>query len=310
MKKKLLFIVNPRAGLGRIHQSLFGIVDIFIRNGYEVILHTTQASMDACNTVQEYAANVDMVVCSGGDGTLDEVAKGVFHAGVNIPVGYIPAGRTNDFANSLFLPKDPLVIAQNIMKGNIYRCDIGQLNDKVFIYVAAFGLFTNVSYETPQDMKNILGHMAYVLEGAKRLFDFKSYHMRAEANGISIERDFIYGMVTNSRSIGGFKNLTKNVDMDDGLFEVTLIEMPTNPVELQQIVTALLLAEDNIEMIHSFKTRHLLLESDTPIPWTLDGEFGGEHTRVEIINHQNALPLLLTSEKHRQEENIPPVQSS
>ena len=302
MRKKLLFIVNPKAGQGKIHQYLLGIVDVFIKAGFEVILHTTQAQMDACNKAAEYAHEVDAVVCSGGDGTLDEVATGLYHAGGNVPVGYIPAGSTNDFANSLFMPKDPLAIATSMMKGNIYRCDIGLLNDKVFVYVAAFGLLTDVSYETPQDMKNILGHMAYVLEGAKRIFDFKSYHMRAEANGNSIERDFVYGMVSNSRSVGGFKNLTRDVDMDDGLFEVTLIEMPTNPLELQQIVSALLLAEDNISMIHSFKTGHLVLESEDPIPWTLDGEYGGDHTRVEITNIHHGLPLLLTSEKHTSEE--------
>ena len=298
MKKKLLYIVNPKAGMGRIYQSLLGIVDIFIKHGYEVILHTTQGQGDACTVAEEYYDRVDLFVCSGGDGTFDEVATGIYHAGGEVPVGYIPAGSTNDFANSLFLPKDPLAIAKNIMKGNIYHCDIGTLNEKVFVYVAAFGILTDVSYETPQDMKNLFGHMAYVLQGVSRLFDFKSYHMRAEANGICIERDFIYGMISNSRSVGGFKNLTKDVDMDDGLFEVTLIEMPTNPLELQQIVTALMLSEDNIEMIHTFKTGRLLLESEEPIPWTLDGEFGGAHTRVEIVNRHARLPLLLTSEKH------------
>ena len=162
--------------------------------------------------------------------------------------------------------------------------------------MAAFGLFTDVSYETDQDLKNVLGHVAYVLEGVKRLFDIKSYHMKVTSDEIEIEDDFIVGMVTNSRSVGGFKNLTgKNVDMNDGLFEVTLIVNPKNPLELQEIITALVMAEDNTDLVHSFKTKKLLIEAEEEVPWTLDGEFGGDHRSVEIENRHKALNLYLKS---------------
>ena len=153
----------------------------------------------------------------------------------------------------------------------------------IHIYVAAFGLFTDVSYETDQDLKNVLGHVAYLLEGVKRLFDIKSYHMKVTSEEIQVEDDFIVGMITNSRSVGGFKNLTgKNVDMNDGLFEVTLIRHPKNPLQLQEIMTALVMAEDNTDMIYSFKSKKLMIETEEEVPWTLDGEFGGDHTYVEL----------------------------
>ena len=194
------------------------------------------------------------------------------------------------------MPKNMVKPAEMIIEEELYHCDIGRFNQQTFAYVAAFGLFTDVSYETDQDLKNVLGHVAYVLEGVKRLFDIKSYHMKVTSDEIEIEDDFIVGMVTNSRSVGGFKNLTgKNVDMNDGLFEVTLIVNPKNPLELQEIITALVMAEDNTDLVHSFKTKKLLIEAEEEVPWTLDGEFGGDHRSVEIENRHKALNLYLKS---------------
>ena len=186
-----------------------------------------------------------------------------------------------------------------IMTEQLYHCDIGRFNNQSFTYIAAFGLFTDVAYQTDQDLKNILGHVAYLLEGVKRLFDIKSYHMRIESEELTVEDDFIFGMITNSRSVGGFKTLTgKNVDMNDGLFEVTLIVNPKNPIELQEIITALVMAEDNTDLVYSFKTRKLRIEAEEEVPWTLDGEFGGDHSIVEIENRHKALNLYLKSTKN------------
>ena len=252
---------------------------------------------DAYEQVKKYADKVDLIVCSGGDGTLDEVVTGITEVGSKVPVGYIPAGSTNDFANSLFMPKNMLDAASMIMKEEIYRCDVGRFNSQTFAYVAAFGLFTDVSYETSQDLKNILGHLAYVLEGAKRLLDIKAYHMKVTTENGVIEDNFIYGMVTNSRSVGGFKNLTKDVDMNDGLFEVTLIVQPKNPLEMQEIIRNLLNMEDNSDLIYSFKARKLTVEAEEEVAWTLDGEYGGSPRLVEIENLQQALNLCLKSDK-------------
>ena len=294
----MLFVFNPKAGKGKIKTHLLDIVDIFSSHNYEIIIRSTQAPRDAYEKAKEYADSVDLIVCSGGDGTLDEVVTGIMEVDSSVPIGYIPAGSTNDFANSLFMPKNMTKVAEMIMEEELYHCDIGRFNQKTFAYVAAFGLFTDVSYETDQDLKNVLGHVAYVLEGVKRLFDIKSYHMKVTSDEVQAEDDFIVGMITNSRSVGGFKNLTgKNVDMNDGLFEVTLIAHPKNPLQLQEIITALVMAEDNTDLIYSFKTKKLTIESDEEVPWTLDGEFGGDHSYVDIENRHKALNLYLKSTK-------------
>ena len=301
MKGRMLFIFNPRSGKGQIRNKLMDIIDVFVKGGYEVIVHPTQGAKDAEKMAKIMAEEVDLIVCSGGDGTLDEVVTGITEKNSNVPIGYIPAGSTNDFANSLFMPKSMVKAAQMIMEEKLYHCDIGRFNSKTFAYVAAFGLFTDVSYETDQDLKNVLGHVAYLLEGVKRLFDIKSYHMKVTSEEIQVEDDFIVGMITNSRSVGGFKNLTgKNVDMNDGLFEVTLIRHPKNPLQLQEIMTALVMAEDNTDMIYSFKSKKLTIETEEEVPWTLDGEFGGDHTYVEIENRHKALNLYLKSTKTKE----------
>jgi YegS/Rv2252/BmrU family lipid kinase len=297
--KKMFFVFNPKAGKGKIKSHLLDIIDIFNKGNYEVIAYATQQPRDAYFKVKEYADQVDLIVCSGGDGTLDEVVTGIMEKESSVPIGYIPAGSTNDFANSLFMPKSMTDVAAMIMKEELYHCDIGKFNDRTFAYIAAFGLFTDVSYETDQDLKNILGHVAYILEGMKRIFDVKSYHMKVRAGDLEIENDFIYGMITNSRSVGGFTKLTgKNVDMNDGLFEVTLITRPKNPIELQEILTALLTAEDNTDLVYSFKAKEVIVESEEEVPWTLDGEYGGDHHIVRIQNRHEALNLYLKSSKN------------
>lgn len=294
MSKKLLFIFNPRSGKGQIRSKLLDIIDVFVKGGYEVIVHPTQGPMDGCKMAQEMAKDVDLIVCSGGDGTLDEVVTGLMNADANVPIGYIPAGSTNDFANSLEIPRDMVEAAKNILEGQLYSFDVGDFNNDTFVYVAAFGLFTDVSYQTSQNLKNILGHLAYVMEGAKRIFDVKSYQVSVEANGMTYEGEYIYGMITNSHSVGGFKNLIgPDVEMNDGLFEVTLIKKPKNPLELNEIIAALLNAYDNTSLIDAFKTDCLEIHSPESISWTLDGEFGGDHTDVKIKNKKQALDILI-----------------
>ena len=295
----MLFLLNPRAGKGQIRTKLLELVDIFVKADYEVILHPTQEAGDGEEQVKKYMGKVDLIVCSGGDGTLDEVVTGIMECGGDIPIGYIPAGSTNDFASSLFIPKNMKKAAQAIVDGSLYRCDVGKMNQNIFAYIAAFGLFTDVAYETDQDVKNILGHVAYMLEGMKRLFDVKSYYLKVgKEDGEVLEGDYIFGMVTNSRSVGGFKNLTgKNVDMDDGYFEVTLIRKPRNPLEIQEIMTAILMAEDTSALIDTFKASRLTLESQEAIPWTLDGEYGGDHAVVQIENLHKAMQIYIDGSK-------------
>ena len=285
MKKKLLFIFNPHSGKGLIKNKLLEIVDIMVKADYEVTIYPTQSKGDAQNHVREEAKNYDLIVCSGGDGTLDEVVTGMIRSDFRTPIGYIPAGSTNDFGGSLGLPKNMVRAAESIVNGNNFACDVGAFNEDIFVYIAAFGLFTDVSYETGQDMKNVLGHMAYLLEGMKRLPAIRSYPMRINYEDTTIVDDFIFGMVTNSVSVGGFKRITgKNVKLDDGVFEVTLIKRPRNPMELNNIMVSLLNRDIDTNAMYCFRTSRLEITSAEPLPWTLDGEYGGTHTKVVIEN--------------------------
>lgn len=294
-KEKILFIVNPKSGKGLIKNQLLDIIDIFIKDRMKVSVHITQGKMDACRITWKQAPKYDMIVCSGGDGTLDEVITGMMGLPEEErrPVGYIPAGSTNDFAGSLGLPKNMAEAARCITNRQPIACDIGEFNENYFVYIAAFGAFTDVSYQTSQEMKNVLGHLAYVLEGTKRLFNLKSYHMKICIGTEKIEDDFIYGMVTNSQSVGGFKNITgKNVLLDDGVFEVTLIRTPKNPIEMQEIMGAILRQEMDHKLIYTRKAAIVHFEAEEEIPWTLDGEFGGDHREVVVRNHMRAISIM------------------
>ena len=285
MSKKLLFVFNPYSGKGLIKNSLVEILDIMVKAGFEVTVYTTQCQGDAIQKVAKEAKNFDRVVCSGGDGTLDEVVTGMIQSGANVPIGYIPAGSTNDFANSLEIPKDMVMSAEVAIHGTPFACDMGYFNGDTFVYVAAFGLFTAISYTTPQELKNVLGHAAYIIEGAKSLHDIQSYHLDVRYNGIHIQDEFIYGMITNSVSVGGFKGMTgPDVKLDDGVFEVTLIRKPKNPFELNEIIRSLTNRIDDTDMIYSFKTDELQIASKEVLSWTLDGEFGGEGQEWIIKN--------------------------
>ncbi len=292
MKKKMLFIYNPKAGKAQIRNHLADILDVFAGANYEINIYPTQKSGEAVGLVERRHPGYDLIVCSGGDGTLDEVVTGMMRSGFQTPIGYIPAGSTNDFGGSLHLPKDMVQAARQIVSGRNFSCDVGKFNQDNFIYIAAFGLFTDVSYETAQDMKNLLGHMAYLLEGMKRLSGIRSYHFKVTHDGGVIEDEFVFGMITNSESVGGFRRVTgRNVQLDDGVFEVTLVKLPRNPAELNQIMNSLLNQVIDNEMIYCFKTKKLNLESREEIAWTLDGEYGGSHTKVEIENLNKALAI-------------------
>lgn len=285
MDKKLLFVYNPKSGRALIKNKLADILDIFTGAGYEVTAVPTRGHDDARAVVARRPDVYDLVACSGGDGTLDEIVTGMIQSGFCTPIGYIPAGSTNDFGKSLSISKNMLRAAKTVVQGVNFPCDYGRFNEDVFVYIAAFGLFTDVSYETGQDMKNVLGHMAYLLEGMKRLSSIHTCRMKVCWEGNTVEEDFIFGMITNSISVGGFKNITgKHIKLDDGVFEVTLIKAPRNPVELSSIMVSLLNRDINTDTMYCFRTDRLTLESQEPVPWTLDGENGGKHTRVQIQN--------------------------
>ncbi len=300
MKKKLLFVFNPRSGKGQIKNRLADILDLFAKKGYQLTVHPTQGAGDARATVAEQAGEYDLIVCAGGDGTLDETVSGMMERVDRVPIGYIPTGSTNDFAQTLGIPKNPLAAAEIAVGGRLFFCDTGRFNEDYFVYVAAFGLFTDVSYQTSQNLKNIFGHGAYIIEGAKRLADIPAYTLKVEINGHVILDDFIYGMITNSTYVGGVKNLAlKGSKLNDGMFEVNLIRYPKNPLELNEILTNLmmptLLDTNHVLHVQTDKVKITCLNGE--VPWTLDGEFGGNHKEAEIVNQKQAIQLMIKNKK-------------
>lgn len=297
--KKMLFIYNPNAGKGLLKPKLSDVLDIMVKAGYELVVYPTQSYKDAYRKVVHMDNDYDMVVCSGGDGTLDEVVTGMMKRDKEdrIPIGYIPTGTTNDFANSLHISRDIMEAADTAVHGKPFACDVGRFNKDVFVYVAAFGLFTDVPYQTDQKLKNALGHAAYVLEGVKRLSNVPSYHIKITADDRVIEDEFMIGMITNSKSVAGFRSIMgKDVKFDDGEFEVMLIKKPKSLIGLQEIITALLVESFDTKHMYTFKAKEITLESKEEIPWTLDGEFGGQHDEVHIINKKQALEIMIERE--------------
>lgn len=293
--KKIYFIYNPHAGKEQIGPKLNEIICILAEKENELTVVPTTGHLDAQNRIEHLQDGYDMVVCSGGDGTLDEVVTGMMKRPVEkrVPIGYIPAGTTNDFAKSLEIPRNMPEAAKAAMSGKPFACDIGSFNEDFFVYIASFGIFTEVSYSTKQEMKNVLGHMAYVLEGMKSLYNIKSYKMRVSSDEMEFEGDFLFGMITNSKSVGGFKGIVKgDVKFDDGVYEATFIKRPKNPLELQEILTSLLIEEIDTNYMYSFRTKKLVIEAEEAVSWTLDGEFGGEHHQVVIENNQKSVEII------------------
>ena len=286
--KKLLLIVNPHAGQRKVVKHLAEIIDIFNRAQYEVITHITASSGDCENMVMHYAHKLAMVVCCGGDGTFNETISGVLRSGVDVPVGYIPAGSTNDFANSLGLSTDILKAAHDIVQGSVEMFDVGAFAGRYFSYVASFGAFTRTSYTTPQSLKNALGHLAYVLGGIQELSQIKTHHLRfALPDGTVIEDEFIFGAVSNTTSVGGVLNLSKDrVDMADGLLEILLVRAPKDLKELADCLVALQRQTYNCGMITFLSTPSAEITAPESMDWTLDGEQqkGMEHIEIQCLH--------------------------
>ena len=292
--KKILFIMNPFAGQRRANRYLADILTMFNRAGYDVTVYMTAGPGDGARVVEEKAAQMDTVVCCGGDGTFNETVTGLLRAGVDIPVGYIPAGSTNDFATSLRLPTNILKAARAIVEGSPRRYDVGQFGDRIFSYVASFGAFTRTSYSTPQSVKNALGHMAYLLEGIQELSQIKKIQMLFELDeGRVIEDDFLFGAISNSISVGGILTLdSKQVDMTDGKFELLLVRAPQDLSEVSECLRALQTQKYNCRMVTFLSASSVRVTAGADLIWTLDGERGGGYEVVEAKMLHHALQLI------------------
>lgn len=292
--KNLLFVMNPYAGTRKANRYLADILALFNRAGYTVVTHMTAGPGDATDAVARLAPAMDLVVCCGGDGTLNETINGLLSCGKDIPIGYIPAGSTNDFAASLHLPSEPLKATEAILEGTPTAFDVGDFGGRRFSYVASFGAFTKSSYATPQNIKNALGHTAYVLSGIQELSQLHTTHMRLELDGEVIEDEFLFGAVSNSTSVGGILTLDpRQVDLQDGKFELLLVRVPRNLTELSECILALQSQQYNCSAITFRSASRLTVSSNAPLTWTLDGERADVDGPVEIHNLHHAIRLML-----------------
>ncbi len=303
MAKRLLLLLNPCAGQKRANRYLPEIIRLYNDCGYECVVYVTACGGDATRHVREHAGEYERIVCIGGDGTLNETIAGLVESGQDCPVGYIAAGTTNDYANSLGLSTDIMQAAQDAVDGEGIRFDLGSFNGRQFIYTASCGAFARTSYTTSQTAKNLLGHLAYILEGIRDLPSLKPIRMRVESDDRVIDGEFLFCAVTNSISVGGILKLNRDVvRLNDGVFEVMLIKNPTLPTQLTRILMALRSSDLPCEMIHFFTADRLSIETEEDVEWTLDGERGDCGRRFDVVNLHRRVELVLPT---RAAETVP-----
>ncbi len=293
-QQTLLMIVNPRAGRNKSPAPLFDAAAIFCESGYLLSIHRTTAPGDAAAYAAREGGQYDVVVAVGGDGTLNEVACGLMQLQHPPLLGYLPQGSTNDFAASLRISSNPAEAAQAIVRHQPRMLDVGRWNQRHFIYVASFGAFTSTSYTASQAAKNALGHFAYILEGMKDLNSLRPYRLRIQADGDTLDGEYLFGAVCNSTSIGGLMKLDpERVVLDDGKFEMLLVPSPKTAADLQNLVLALLNQQYDSQGLVFRHVSSLRLETEEELPWSLDGEYAPSVPVVDIVNRQRALRMLL-----------------
>lgn len=294
-KKRMLLVVNPVSGKKVAKQHMMRMINRFDQAGYAVTACCTQIRKNAYDIVLNRGREFDIIVCCGGDGTLKETVCGILHLGIDIPIGYLPMGSTNDFAKSMNIPTDVFAAVEAVINGEPKPVDIGRFGDEFFIYVAAFGNFTAISYSASQKMKNAIGKNAYYLQAVHDFFHMKSYHARVEADGEFFEGDYFYGAASNSYSIGGMPVLHNiGVEFDDGLYELILVDMFKNPKDLLSLANDMVKKEVARNPLVTIRhCKHVRFMFDDPTPFTLDGEFGGDHLEVEASAMQHAVRIMV-----------------
>ena len=293
--KNLLLIVNPVSGKMKAKSTLMDVVMTLQKCGYTVTVKLTEQRGHATEFAAKAKADgFDAVVCFGGDGTLNETICGIMQDGCGLPIGYIPAGSTNDFAASMKLSSVPAKAALALAEGTENPIDIGDFNgQRYFTYVAGFGAFTATSYNVSQGFKNVLGHFAYVLGGVKEITSIKSHHLTVELDDKTVEGDYIFVSITNSTSVAGIVKLKDElVDMSDGVFEIALVKKHRNIIDLNKIIIAITTSKFENGSIEFYKSSNIKIKTEEKLDWTLDGEHGVSEGEVELHNIKHAIKFL------------------
>ena len=290
---KVMFIVNPKSGKRRPYFSAGKIADMFAQNNMEVAVYFTAPGYKADFLVKEHINEFDIVACCGGDGTISEAISGMMECGANKPLGYVPAGTTNDLARSLNITTNMSKAAKAIITGKPQPLDVGSFDDDYFIYIASFGAFTEVSYATSQKAKNLFGRLAYIFGAVKYMHTIKSYHLKVNTDTIDTEGDYIFGALTNSTSVAGiFKFENEFVDFADGQYEVMLIRRPDNIFTAFAICMSMLNKTYGHKNIELFKASEIEFISEDPLDWAVDGEHKQGGNVVHIKNNPQAIHLI------------------
>ncbi len=297
-KKRALILLNLVSGTRKASSNVMEIVTRFANNGYEPVIYPIIPGTDLIseNILADYEGKVDLVLCSGGDGTLNHVIHEVLEMRDRPCLAFIPAGSTNDFAKGFGIPLEFGKALDAVFYGKKITYDVGRLNDRFFNYVAAFGAFSAVSYATDQQLKNVLGYAAYIVSAVADLYQNINYtcHMRIESEGTVFEDDFMFGAVCNSVSVGGIEVFRGfNVSLDDGKMEMLLIKAPKNPADFQGILNALLKGTLDHPFVTFRQISEATIYSDSGTAWSLDGEFGGSHEEVSIHVMNRALSIMV-----------------
>ena len=291
--KKMLFVMNPFAGQRRANRFLPDIISLYNRAGYDVTTYMTGGPGEAVQVVERLAPQMDLIVACGGDGTMNETISGILRSGADVPIGYIPAGSTNDFASSLGLSANIMQAAQEVLEGSPQPYDVGDFGGRYFSYVASFGAFTRTSYATPQTIKNALGHTAYLLEGIQELSQIRKEHIRMEIDDMVVEDDFLFGAISNATSVGGILTLDpKQVDLSDGKFEILLVRAPRNLTEISECIQAVQSQKYNCAMITFRSASQVRVYASEDMPWTLDGEKEMGRSCIDVRNLHHAVRLM------------------
>ncbi len=301
-RKRALVLINKSAGTGKAGSDLYEITAKLARKGYEPVIYPiipgTKLSSEIL--VHEYDGRVDLILCSGGDGTLNHVMSAMMEMDNKPLLAYVPSGSTNDFAKGIGIPPQKARAIEAAVNGVPYAYDVGRMNDRYFNYVAAFGAFSKVSYATDQELKNVIGYAAYVISAVAELPQNIGYstHMKVEADGVREEGDYLFGAVSNSASVGGMNLFGEtNIRQDDGIMELLLIRAPKNFAEFNAIIGALATREEGNPYITYKQVAHVSIESDEEVEWTLDGEFGGAYRNTEISVIGKAITLMIQKER-------------
>ena len=293
--EKIFLVANPRSGMLKLKNNLLNIINVFSQAGYLVTVYPTKGRRDATNVISRLSDEYTTIICCGGDGTLNEVIAGLMQNENRYRLGYIPAGTLNEWSSSLGISRNMITAAQDIVNGCILPLDIGMFDQNYFTYTASFGAFTDASYSTPQDIKNIIGQAAYILEGIKSIGNIKPCKMTFKYDDKVIDGEFLFGSISNSMSVGGIIKLDQSIAaLNDGLFEVLLIKNPANISQLNSIINCIIKKDFNNPNIYFFRTNHLSINADRDIPWTLDGELAfPRKNEFEINNIQSAVSFYI-----------------